>query len=287
MENTENTDAKTGMDSSNIPSEMLSSPDMVITPAEGKANADDKGGDDDKSKAADDKVAADASSNTGDGKDESQRLDRDGRFKQLEDKLAKESEARKAAETRLDAILKPPADVDPKDLPFKLLDDMTDAEIREWQEDDPKGFAKNQQDMATYYAAKAFKDNTVKEFTQAAVAQTFEEYGKENPDFNEKWENGEIETYMKAHPGHNAISAHMKMTEEVRINAAVAKAVKETEAKVAANFAAKRGATIIQHGGGARKDVSIADPALKDTKQFGGDTAVLARRLEEMRRSGA
>jgi hypothetical protein len=94
---------------------------------------------------------------------------------------------------------------------------------------------------------------------------------------------------MSEHPGHNAISAHMVLTKtkesvdlDSKIKEAVAKAVKETEARVVKNFQAKRNATVLD-GGTAGGAPTEPDAELQNTKERGGITNVLASRLRSLR----
>jgi hypothetical protein len=124
--------------------------------------------------------------------------------------------------------------------------------------------------------------------TMDGIFNTFSEYEKANPDFKKMWDSGELDTYMKTHPGHNAISAHKELTEATRIkaavDAAVEKAIKETEARVTKNFQAKRNATVLTDGPGIIPG-SAPDTLLQNTKQYGGFTRVMAEKLNQMRQS--
>jgi hypothetical protein len=223
-------------------------------------------------------------------------------FQELREIAEKEKAARIAAEAKIALLEKSPvssSDNQSLEIPtgedgeplFKDITTMTAAEVREWQEDDPIGFAKNLEEMTLFRISQKAHQSQQAEIRKATVAEiskTFDEYAKDNPDFNEMWEKGELQAYMTANPGNNAISAHMKLTEQKRIDAAVAKAVKETEERVIKNFQAKRNATVIDAGTVSRTAGEDGiDPALKNTKQFGGLTSVLANKLAEGRRRAA
>lgn len=291
-----NQDANTTVSSSD-PDGLLSSPDGSAAPIPtGDQNGDDAG-----KTAAKENGAAGAADGAGDkqGETDDTRYDQLPRFQELNAKVKAEKEARVAAEAKLALLEKSPlnpewipASTEQKD--FTDTSKMSSEEIREWQEDDPAGFAANLRKEAAWEARQAIKAESLRNDTVSQIEQTFNQYAKDNPTFNEMWESGEIERFMNDHPGHNAISAHMAMTAgklsgdvKAQIDAAVAKAVKETEERVRKDFLAKRGATVISSTSAARSADNGVDTALKDTNQFGGTNAVLAQRLAEMRRRAA
>jgi hypothetical protein len=278
------------VDSSTIDS-MISSPDFVApVAAEGNADGGDavaKGADgaDKPVLDADGKTLVDADKNLED------RFDKHPRFIELNNSVKTERDARIAAEAKLSILTQSPIGevAKPVNLPegIKDVSKMSADEIREWIEDDPAGYTKNLLDLASYSVKSSLTNENVHASTIAAIEKTFNEYAKENPDFNGLWDDGSIPRYMQDHPGMNAISAHMKMTgdarTEAKVNAAVAKAIKETEERVTKNFQAKRNAHIIDAQAATKgADVDI-DAELKDTNQAGGRDAVLARRLEQRR----
>ena len=107
------------------------------------------------------------------------------------------------------------------------------------------------------------------------------------------YNSGEIQRYIDAHPGHYPMSAHQALIAEKRdqahkaeIEEARQKAVKETEARMTANFKAKAGADTLGSGpatGGGPVDKEPAE--LKEPKKFGGLTQVLANRLKSRRQA--
>ena len=183
-----------------------------------------------------------------------------------------------------------PVDELPKPLiPYKDITKMSKEELLEWMEDDPQGYEANrfaqfmhERDIIDYQRNREMQKNT-------SVKGTFDQYEKDNPDFKQMWDSGEIKKYMADHPGHNAISAHMMLTKEAarksldeKIKEAVDKAIKETTEKVTADFRAKRNAQTIGDGPGGVK-MGGANEDLKDTKTQGGLVSALAVRLQKMR----
>jgi len=285
---------------------LLSSPDFVApVAAEGDADAD-KGGDkgaegaDKGAVGAETTVNADGKTVDADGKviedkNLDDRFDKHPRFIELNTAVKTERERRIALEAQLSIMKQSPLGdtaINPAPLPegIKDISKMSADEIREWMEDDPVGYSNNLMALTAHSLKSNLTNENVKTSTIAAIEKTFNDYAAENPDFNGMWDDGSIPKYMQDHPGMNAISAHMKMTgdtrTEAKINAAVAKAVKETEERVTKNFQAKRNAHIIDAQASTKgADVQI-DAELKDTNQAGGRDSVLARRLEQ-RRAGA
>ena len=267
---------------SSIDDSMLSSPDFKGAPA------DEQTGDvvaDATTQAADDKTV----DNT---KNQEDRFDKDPRFQEL---IAQKNEAEAAkieAEAKLTLLKQSPigdmgipaasGQVEAKD-----ISTMTADELREWQEDDPVGYAKNILALATQSVKTSLSTENVREATIAGIEKTFTEYGKNNPSFNEMWDSGEIPKYMQDNPGNNAISAHMMLMGDKRMEAAIAKAVKETEERVIKNFQAKKNATVISSTSAARAPGNGVDAEIKDTQPHGGFVSVAASRLADMRRASA
>lgn len=171
-------------------------------------------------------------------------------------------------------------------LPYKDITKMSDEELREWQEDDPKGYAVNLFTQIQFETERVQEQRKSQADVNSQIEATFTNYAKANPDFNTMWDSGEIEDFMSKNPGHNAISAHMAMTQESRIAAAVEKAAKEAEERVIKNFQAKRNATVLTDSPAHRSGKDDIAAELKNTKQFGGKTAVMAERLARMRGGG-
>ena len=168
--------------------------------------------------------------------------------------------------------------VEPDAPTYKDITLMSKEELIEWQEDDPHGYAANL--YRQFVAEKAAED--AQKSKQATVQQTFKTYEDKNADFRQMWDSGKIQQFMNENPGHNAISAHMAMTETTRIQEAVAKATKEAEERITKNFLAKRNAQVISDGG-VIKDTSDQPDELKNPQKYGGATSALTARLERMR----
>ncbi|MCE5211841.1 MAG: hypothetical protein LLG40_09840 [Deltaproteobacteria bacterium] len=171
-------------------------------------------------------------------------------------------------------------------LPYKDITKMSDEELREWQEDDPKGYAVNLFTQIQFETERVQEQRKSQADVNSKMEATFTNYAKANPDFNTMWDSGEIEDFMTKNPGHNAISAHMAMTQESRIAAAAERAAKEAEERVIKNFQAKRNATVLTDSPAHRSGKDDIAAELKNTKQFGGKTAVMADRLARMRGGG-
>ena len=284
-------DANAAASSSDVDSSLLSSPDA--TP-QGNADGAQDGAGDDAAAAEAANTAAEAEKNAAAAKggEDTDRFDKHPRFQELRERAIK-AEAKVAIfeKSPLNPAFIPAAEGKPD---FKDINTMSAEDIREWQEDDPKGFALNVQQQATWEARQALKSEGLRDQTVSGIEKTFSDYAASNPTFNDMWESGEIEKFMNEHPGHNAISAHMAITASTgktdvqkQIEEAVAKARKEEREKVTKDFQAKRNATVISSGAGAtgRGTADGIDPALQNTKNFGGLTSVLADKLAARRRA--
>ena len=249
--------------------------------SEGALNTDDQGGD----KAAGDK----AEEGEGKGKDEggdkqpyhkdplNQRLLKE-RDKAREEaayyKGLAEGTAAKGGATKTDPN-------SPEALGYVDISTKTEEEITEWQTRDPKGYAANllaQAKAEVYNEIKADTGKEAQERSREEVRKAYEKYTEKNPDFKDMWEDGKIQEYMRTHPGHTAMSAHMEMTEDARFQ----RAVKAKEKEIEKNVIAKRraGGGLGVGGGGPRKGfTAVEDPALKNTKAGGGLVSTLANKL--------
>lgn len=174
---------------------------------------------------------------------------------------------------------------------YKDINDMSEDELREWQEDDPKGYAANLLAMVTAKAQEVVDTRTEAEKraeeerqSMTRIEATFKDYADKNPDFSDMWNSGDIQKFMDDHPGHNAISAHQMMTYEKRIAEAKEQAAKEAEERVINNFKAKRNAGVLSEGPSHRGGSDGTPAELKNTKAHGGLYSALAR-LSEARRN--
>ena len=220
------------------------------------------------------------------------RFDKHPRFQELNRSVKEFREQNRVLQDEIEKIKSSQQISTPKELPFKDWSQMSDDELLDWQASDPKGFLANLNKTVEYavsqklesYQNQLQQQSEKKQF-ESSVANTFESYAKTNPDFDEMWDSGEIQDYMQKHPGHNAMSAHMEMTGESRLEKikqeAVDKALKEYETAQRSKRASK-----VMGSAPATVPTSSnhADDRLKNPKKYGGDTNVLVARLMERRR---
>jgi hypothetical protein len=252
-------------------------------------SGDDKGTDEQKAeaekKAADEKAAASAASTDED------RFDKHPRFQELIKGTAELRERLAKAEGMLEATRSPIEAPKPPPAPYKDITQMSDDELREWQVDDPKGYAANLYAQARHELMSEIKGETQKDFQQQGIKKTFDDYAAKHTDFMTMWNSGQIPKFMQDNPGHNAISAHMFIKQTGSLSelekwhkAEVSKAVKEAEEKVAKNFQAKRSASVLS-GATTLPAQSGEDAELKDTQSRGGLINAIAERIQRNRQA--
>ena len=175
----------------------------------------------------------------------------------------------------------------PEDPKYKDIAGMEDDELQDWMVENPKEYQSNLAAQIREQVAQGIKEELTRDTEQERVYKTFDTYAADHKTFDSMWDSGELQDFISKNPGHNAISAHMAMTQENRINEAVEAARKETEATVIKNFQAKQGAKVLGSGPASTGTTQgqIA-PELKDPKKYGGVNTVLAARLAERRRTG-
>lgn len=247
-------------------------PAKVVPPVEGKAEPA-------KAEPAKEEPPKDA----GKKKDDDSRYDQIPRFKELIEEV-------QFLKGQISTLTKQPApEPAQRPLPYKDVTLMSDEELREWQTDDPKGYAANLYQQIYHETRETLKSEQEEHQQTRSIKETYDVYAKSHPDFPSKWNSGDIQRFIRSHPGHNAISAHMMLSEadreaqiQARIDEAVAKATKEAEGKVVKNFQAKRTATLVNEAGSPTA-VEGAPDELKHPDKYGGVTAALARRLERLR----
>jgi len=209
------------------------------------------------------------------------------RFKELISERQELRERLAKAEGMIEAIRKPEPDAGqrPAKLPYKDITQMSDEELREWQSDDPKGYAANLYAQVQHELRQELRGETQRDFAQKGIRKTFDDYAAKNPDFMQLWNSGTIMRFMQENPGHNAISAHMALKQQDGlaglkkvIDAEVAKAVKETEARVQKNFMAKKRASVLD-GSPSLPATGGTDNELKDTNSQGGLVAAITQRI--------
>jgi len=231
-------------------------------------------------------------------KADSERFDKHPRFKELTTANRELRERLAKADGRIDELAKQITAKGTKEPDYKDITGMSAEELNEWRDDDPKAFYANLARQARAEVREELLDEMKEEraTSQAKTleekqVETYEKYAEKNPDFDEMWDSGAIEKFMRANPGHNAISAHMSLTAEKRtgdtkkdIDAAVTKAIKETEEKILKNIKAKGAASVLGAGPSTAPGPSEALPdEMKNSKKYGGKTAVLVSRLKARR----
>lgn len=225
---------------------------------------------------------------------EDDRFDKHPRFQEL-NRRVKESDdvIRKLQETvtELSAKLSKPSGDDAAgadgNVPYKDISKMKPEELLDWQSEDPHGYYKNVLAQAKHELTAEFTHTSEQRAKEDAVVSTFENFAKQHPDFDQMWDAGDLQKFMQSNPGHNAISAYWAITAEAKVQEAAEKAAKEAEAKFIKNQRAKKVSDVLPQGPSAPAGSMVGDDALKDTKKFGGTTAVLAQRLADRRRSQA
>ncbi len=176
-----------------------------------------------------------------------------------------------------------------KEIGYKDVLTLTDEEIIENFESDPKGFLSNfaQQVSAEIQTNLEAKDQererlTSKQSQEKAINELYADYEKKNPDFVGLWESGEIEKFMNENPGNTPISAHKIIkTESVISNQdeVIKKAVDEAVALATKNFQTKQTSRVLSAGPGGGSHVTKKAPAdLANTKNHGGLMRVLTQR---------
>ncbi|MCG7851749.1 MAG: hypothetical protein MIO92_04430 [Methanosarcinaceae archaeon] len=207
-------------------------------------------------------------------------LDKHPRFVQLNARM-KEAEKRAASlEAQFNSQTKPPVKDDQGGPTFKDISKMTKDEILDWQTENPQEYYANILAQAKHEISGDIKSSFNKQSSENAVIDTYEQYAKENDDFDSMWDSGELQRFMDRHPGHTAISAHMTITSDKKTKAAIDEAVKKAEKKITDNIKAKRESRVLSSGPSASRTFNASDipEDLKNTKEHGGLAAVLARR---------
>ena len=188
------------------------------------------------------------------------------------DYLKQQSEAKPRGET--------PAETKPD---FINILDMSDDDLREQMDSNPKGLMANLLRQAKVELEEDLTGKFDERETNRAIASTFENYAKENTSFDDMWKRGEIQAYMKANPGHNAISAHMVLTREAQEKSKIEAAVKEAVEKERRNFRQKKETTVLPQGPQTAPTEIDVDAELKDTKAHGGFVNLMTKRIQQMR----
>lgn len=190
------------------------------------------------------------------------------------------------AETERDAATVTTPKEEEKD--FKDITEMSKEDLIDQFNEDPKAFLSNFGKQIRDEVIAEVTAKTTEEKADADALSTYNQYAKDNPDFDEMWKRGEIQTYMEQNPGHNAISAHMTLTGEKKTQEKVDAAKKQTEKDVIARVKSKKGASVLGEGpSGTEVHDETVDSELKDSKKHGGLASLLTKRLERSRQKAA
>lgn len=212
-----------------------------------------------------------------------ERYDKIPRFKEL---LTESKKARQELEQlKAQLAAKKETSEETEELPYKDVSKMTKEEILEWQDSDPHGYHENLLKQAEFNLTKRMEEKMGARSFEDAIAKTYSDFAKKNPDFDDLWDTGELTSYMKVNPGHNAISAYYALTSEKKTQTAekewqekMDKAVKAAEKRAQDAYRVKRESQVLPSGPGWTGLPEGVSPELLDSKKFGGSTAVLAAR---------
>ena len=222
------------------------------------------------------------------------RFDKHPRFQELNRRVRESEERSRELERTLNELksrAQAPDGSKPKGdgstAPFKDVSKMKPEELLDWQSEDPQGYYANLLAQAKHEISGDLNRGMEQRQKEDAIVSTYENFAKSNPDFDEMWDSGTLQEFMRGNPGHNAISAYHSLTADKKLQAATEKAAKEAEASFVKNQRAKRVSDVLPQGPSAPGTFTHGDDALKDSKKFGGTTAVLAQRLADRRRNQA
>lgn len=237
-------------------------------------------------------------------KAEQERFDKHPRFQKLIREKNELVERLARTEGKMEALETQIATREREQPDYVDITTKTNEELDKWRDEDPKSFyanlAKQARTEVRAELLEEFKDqrsdNEAKSLEDKQV-ETYERYAEDHPDFDEMWDSGEIGRYMRQHPGHNAISAHMMLVAEKAaekqpatavskddLDKQISDAVKTAEEKLIADIKAKGLASVLGAGPtGAVRQSEEPSPEMKDTKKHGGMTSVLLSRLRARR----
>ena len=220
------------------------------------------------------------------------RFDQHPRFQELLQR-AKDAERRgREAEERYLAMERRMASLEqqpPAGPQAKSILDLTDEELIAMSTENPREYLRMLSAQVTAEVGQVVGGHLNQQSESRQIEAAFADFERQHADFGELMANGDIDRYLKAHPFENHFSAYHALTaskQEEATKAAVEKAVKEAEEKWRKQQAAKQGAQVLGGGPASGSRAGHLDPALQDTKKFGGATSVLAARLAAMRAQG-
>lgn len=220
--------------------------------------------------------------------EEDVRFDQHPRFKELH-KSNKEMAARLAEmSAKIESLTANPADTRDFDAEFKKLDDDLESGDLSIAQHSAKTRKLSQEQ-----AAEERESARRQEREQYQARELQDKFLKDRPYLTELLESNadEIAALIAESPMHDNVSAAMELrikqletANEKAIAEAVAKATKETEQKMLANFKAKQSARSLGEGARAASEPD-PDAALKDTGKHGGVKNTLAERLKARRKA--
>ncbi len=83
----------------------------------------------------------------------------------------------------------------------KSFQEMEEDELRDLMDDDPKGFVEG--------VTREMRSTLEADARQGAMEETIEKFASRHPDFDQMWDAGKIQEFVKDNPGHNAMSAYL------------------------------------------------------------------------------
>jgi len=186
-----------------------------------------------------------------------------------------------------------------EELDFTDITTMTPDKVRDWQEEDPIGYARNLAKQVAYESERRLEEKLQarerqqqQEAYKAEVNRQYDNYAAKNPEFTQMFQSGQLHKYMQENPGHNPISAHQLLIagkKEGEVQEMLKKAKEEGRKEAEKNQQAKRQIRTISRPperAGIASDSSGED-MLKDTKKYGGMASVITARLNRLRQKSA
>jgi len=177
---------------------------------------------------------------------------------------------------------------------FKNIAAMTDEQVLDEFEKQPIAFLGNLVRQVRHETTQHIMNTLGKKNQEQGVKSTFENYAKENPDFIEMVQSGELKKFMDANPFHNAISAHSFLSAQKKVSGfesqkqqAIEEAVKKREADLIKQYQTKGKLSTTLGQTPAPKAKASPDDMLQNPDKYGGRENVLVERLRRFRTSRA
>lgn len=176
-----------------------------------------------------------------------------------------------------------PRQQQPVKLPYQDISSLSKEQVQDWMDEDPVGWNANLAKQIAYEAERRVEERIFgkigQQAKQAQLAQTFETYAAEHPDYMEMWNSGELSAFMRDNPGMNAISAHQILTAE----SGKQKMEQELRQKILTEMRVKGSAGSISGASTGARVSTGRDPRLDSPEKYGGAEAVaIARAAERM-----